>query len=386
MDFLPSPRKKRRVRGIPGAPLPISIDSSKLRPNDKLPNQIYRGIYDDGCVAVWDPESADALWHNGYFGEKRQHTDTLDLDMGSRNHLHQNRKKQRKLMCIDDLIQGQVIEDEMEEQDEEINEQMENYMKKFMLGGKEELKIEDKEMNCQQSYQEIMEEGKREISSEERDEAPMMEKEVKEWRTVLRFEDRHTRTVTNARHSEPCLVLLPVEAFFLCYALGCLIVSQKMGSKSGDDKRKKVDGSRVCELSLDELWTVFMEDDPDFATKYVVYHHYRTKGWVVKCGLKYGADWVLYPVGPPFYHAQYTVTMHCLWDDTLTLIDNCPERQLSWTLLATTERVTTHVNKTPVLCFVLWPRTLTAVDLRHIKCLQQLRIQEMVVARWSPKS
>lgn len=54
---------------------------------------------------------------------------------------------------------------------------------------------------------------------------------------------------------------------------------------------------------------------------------------------------VLYPVGPPFYHGQYTVTIHCLWDDTLTLIDNCPERQLSWTLLATTERVTTHVNK-----------------------------------------
>lgn len=228
----------------------------------------------------------------GYFGERRQHLGTRDTDMEGRNHLDQNRKKQRKLLCIDDLVPGQVIEDETEEQDEERNEQMEN-----MLRGREELKMDNEEVTHQKSNQDTMETYKedRETTrkqSDESDEALIAEKKLTEWRTVMRFEDRHTRTTATAGHSEPYLFLLPAEAFFLCYALGCLIVSQKIENNSKDGKGKEeVDGSQMCELSLDELWRVLMENDPDFATGYLVYHHYRTKGWVVKCGLKYGADW-----------------------------------------------------------------------------------------------
>jgi len=43
-------------------------------------------------------------------------------------------------------------------------------------------------------------------------------------------------------------------------------------------------------LTINELWTQFIEIDKYFPIKYAVYHKLRTKGWVLKSGLKYGCD------------------------------------------------------------------------------------------------
>ncbi|CAJ0868179.1 13528_t:CDS:2, partial [Entrophospora sp. SA101] len=37
---------------------------------------------------------------------------------------------------------------------------------------------------------------------------------------------------------------------------------------------------------------------------YVAYHYFRSLGWVVRCGMKFGVDYVLYEKGPPFKHSQ----------------------------------------------------------------------------------
>ncbi|CAH1762021.1 12092_t:CDS:2 [Entrophospora sp. SA101] len=38
--------------------------------------------------------------------------------------------------------------------------------------------------------------------------------------------------------------------------------------------------------------------------EYVAYHYFRSLGWVVRCGMKFGVDYVLYEKGPPFKHSQ----------------------------------------------------------------------------------
>lgn len=64
------------------------------------------------------------------------------------------------------------------------------------------------------------------------------------------------------------------ETFFLLFGLGCLQVIHFDGSL----------------LDINSAWLYFCKEKPDFLQKYVVYHYYRSKGWVVKPGIKYGGD------------------------------------------------------------------------------------------------
>lgn len=64
------------------------------------------------------------------------------------------------------------------------------------------------------------------------------------------------------------------ETFFLLYGLGCLNVIDFDGNL----------------LDIDSAWNFFCKADKYFIQKYVVYHYFRSKGWVVKPGLKYGGD------------------------------------------------------------------------------------------------
>lgn len=64
------------------------------------------------------------------------------------------------------------------------------------------------------------------------------------------------------------------ETFFLMFGLGCLQVVHFDGSL----------------LDINNAWLYFCKEKTDFLQKYVVYHYYRSKGWVVKPGIKYGGD------------------------------------------------------------------------------------------------
>ncbi|KAK9711810.1 tRNA splicing endonuclease subunit sen2, variant 3 [Basidiobolus ranarum] len=61
--------------------------------------------------------------------------------------------------------------------------------------------------------------------------------------------------------------------------------------------------------SIESCWKKFKgrnDDRPDneFIVNYAVYHYYRSRGWVVKNGIKYGTDYVLYRKGPIFHHSE----------------------------------------------------------------------------------
>lgn len=61
----------------------------------------------------------------------------------------------------------------------------------------------------------------------------------------------------------------------MSYALGCLKVFNENDS---------------LELNNIELWKKLAELDKNFIYKYIVYHKLRSKGWVLKNGIKYGSD------------------------------------------------------------------------------------------------
>ena len=74
---------------------------------------------------------------------------------------------------------------------------------------------------------------------------------------------------------EEFLNLMYEEAFFLCFGLDCLTVR--------DSENNSI-------LTSSSLWKKFVELDSQFPFKYAVYHKLRSKGWIIKNGLKYGCD------------------------------------------------------------------------------------------------
>lgn len=68
------------------------------------------------------------------------------------------------------------------------------------------------------------------------------------------------------------------ETFFLIFALGCLKVIDYDGSS----------------LNINKVWEHCCRQNKHFVERYVVYHYFRSKGWVVKPGLKYGGEFCKY--------------------------------------------------------------------------------------------
>ncbi|XP_069823189.1 tRNA-splicing endonuclease subunit Sen2 [Dendropsophus ebraccatus] len=151
------------------------------------------------------------------------------------------------------------------------------------------------------------------------------------------------------------------EAFFLVYALGCLSITYKKES-----------------LTILKLWELFSAAQPNFQTRYMAYHHFRSKGWVPKVGLKYGTDLLLYRKGPPFYHASYSVIVE--------LVDeNCegpPLRRLTWRSLSGLNRTTMNVSKELLICYLIKPPGFTENDMNTPESIKRFSVQEVIVSRW----
>ena len=70
--------------------------------------------------------------------------------------------------------------------------------------------------------------------------------------------------------------------------------------------------------SRDPQSTTSLRPDDPFLISYVGYHHYRSLGWVVKPGIKFASDWLLYRRGPVFSHSASVASTHTLDKGILT--------------------------------------------------------------------
>lgn len=113
-----------------------------------------------------------------------------------------------------------------------------------------------------------------------------------------------------------------------------------------------------------------------FINQYTAYHHYKSLGWCVRSGIKFGCDYILYKRGPPFSHAEHAVLV--LPADTSKSVVE----------MQTLSRVIGSVRKNFVLCYIEQP---TQEDFEKWlqnptleKLLKLYRVTEIVYKRWVP--
>jgi len=159
------------------------------------------------------------------------------------------------------------------------------------------------------------------------------------------------------------------EAFFLVYALKCMLVKNQQNHV----------------LSIEECWNTFCFVQPNFFVNYVCYHHYRGTGWIPKSGIKYGTDWILYRNGPFQNHAEKTIIVACLASDSCELDTTCTQRKLNWPSLINVNRVSEQVNKCLSIFYVRKPLNVSNEELQRSPCyLPQFSVLEMSLIRWVP--
>jgi len=180
------------------------------------------------------------------------------------------------------------------------------------------------------------------------------------------------------------------EAFFLAYALGALDIL--------DPETKKP-------ISNQDLFYLFRKtsyfppranpslspDDP-FMTNYVVYHHFRSLGWVLRSGIKFSVDYMLYVRGPVFTHAEFGVLIlpsysDPYWGSNPFLQNYVKSKETrTWAWMNRIHRVITQVKKTLVLVYVDIPKPLEAEEEAKIgidAMLARYKVREVMMTRFS---
>jgi len=119
----------------------------------------------------------------------------------------------------------------------------------------------------------------------------------------LALEQLEDRATSSAEGTEPSrrlavemqnkehLQLSPEEAFFLTFGLGALSVR---GSDAETPYTTKELLSLFREHSFFPPRSTSLSPSDPFLVHYVVYHHFRSLGWVPRHGIKFGVDWLLY--------------------------------------------------------------------------------------------
>ena len=213
--------------------------------------------------------------------------------------------------------------------------------------------------------------------------------------------DSTTSSIENQEH----LQLTPSEAFFLTYALGILSIYPS----ASPDPSLPLSTSHLLHLfrytSHQPPSTSSLRPDDPFLLSYVTYHHFRSLGWVVRPGLKFGVDWLLYLRGPVFSHAEFAVIVlpaytDAYWRGTEEVRKETEKREKrSWWWVHCVNRVQSQVRKTLVVAWVEVPgveeveRVSKGRNKKDViegevgdigKLLGLYKVREMTVKRWIP--
>ncbi|OBT57722.1 hypothetical protein VE04_02436 [Pseudogymnoascus sp. 24MN13] len=187
-------------------------------------------------------------------------------------------------------------------------------------------------------------------------------------------------------HNQEHIQLTMEEAFFLSYGLGVLSVQ---------------DAHNNLPIPPQDLLPLFRQTSsfpvsatpqnrPDdlFIISYVVYHHFRSLGWCVRGGTKFGVDYLLYNRGPVFSHAEFAILIlptysHPYWSSDDAIAKDVQKRQSKkWNWLHCVNRVNGQVKKTLVLVYVDVPPPVDEEGMRVDEVLARYTVREVVLKRW----
>ncbi|KAG9001486.1 tRNA splicing endonuclease subunit sen2 [Tulasnella sp. JGI-2019a] len=140
------------------------------------------------------------------------------------------------------------------------------------------------------------------------------------------------------------------EAFFLSWSLGCLRVLNP-------ETDTYLTVQDLLRQSLDACLPfappkLSRRADSPFLVNYAVYHHYRSLGWVVKGGIKFCVDYLLYKKGPVFHHAEFALVVCPVYeepeDEETSPFDLPNSKPMDWAWFSTINRVNSQVKKASV--------------------------------------
>lgn len=200
------------------------------------------------------------------------------------------------------------------------------------------------------------------------------------------------RGPTPIPHNQEHLNISLEEAFFLSYGLGVLNVYC-------DDSDTVLPPSSLLSLfrrhSYHPPRSLSMSSSPDdpFMLSYVVYHHYRSLGWVVRSGVKFGVDYLLYNRGPAFSHAEFSVSILPSYSAEYWQKDDerrkhvAEKTKKTWWWLHGVNRVQAQVHKHLILCYVEvpspWKVEEKAKDIDIGTELSRFKVRDVTVKRWT---
>jgi tRNA-splicing endonuclease subunit Sen2 len=133
---------------------------------------------------------------------------------------------------------------------------------------------------------------------------------------------------------------------------------------------------------------------------YVVYHHFRSLGWVVRSGIKFGVDFLLYNRGPVFSHAEFAIIIlpsyghpHYFKPEVDREEIEAKEKK-SWWWLHCVNRVQSQVKKSLLMVYVEVPPPASSDDnggeMKNRETndisglLKMYRVREVSLKRWIP--
>ncbi|KAF9429992.1 tRNA splicing endonuclease subunit sen2 [Podila epigama] len=230
-----------------------------------------------------------------------------------------------------------------------------------------------------------------------------------------------TSSMDNDQQNCEHLQLSLEEGFFLVFAIEVLAIVDNI-TIANDDASGKI-------MTIQECWQKFaqasiaksalgfkidhtpfhLEPDNPFIVRYVAYHYFRSQGWVVKDGLKYGTDFMLYSKGMVFGHSQYGVRVLAC-KDTSSIMEKSQyydgsfsnmsfksfmsptpgssmiHAAYSWQWLLSLNRIISQVQKTTLICHVVVPKKISAHQLSHPRtALPMYSIVEIGIKRFLPE-
>lgn len=202
-----------------------------------------------------------------------------------------------------------------------------------------------------------------------------------------------TKDIQNQEHLE----LTPEETFFLVYGLGVLKVIDP-DTNALIPKPSLLSLFRMHSYFPPSSQMALKPDDP-FLVSYVIYHHFRSLGWVVRPGVKFAVDYLLYNRGPVFSHAEFAVMILPSYSDphwTLTPArksETQKKESKSWWWLHCANRVQSQVRKSLILAYLEIPppedELLTTdlalgvdKDVDVGRLLKRYKVREVSLKRW----
>lgn len=256
----------------PNDSFPMAMESLRF-PIDNSMRIVFTGYYNGFNVEVRSVEEIALLYHMGCFGKgsasrsqpKAAQNDVSPRIMRKRQFLKRNywfkkfggfrgTAEADSVMKDIDVLTAKIIGDSKKRTQKDVID---------LVSSDED---DDEETNSTHSSERFQSHDKEDIvvivpNSESEDENYFAKMKPKCCLNKIKLQEK--------------LMLTPQEAFFLLYGLGCLqIVS--------------LDNTL---LNIEKCWDLFTTADKKFVNEYIVYHYYRSKGYVVKPGVKFGGDY-----------------------------------------------------------------------------------------------